>query len=99
MYHIIVLLEPTMRDINRYIIQRISAHWEDVAYALEYTIPYVERIKNDYKDSRKCCKELFKNWLTTEHGAEPKTWETLLARLKEVEELASVCDDIPIQLD
>ena len=63
-----------------------------MAYALEYEIPCVERINGDYKDSRKCCQELLKNWLNTENGAKPKTWETLLVRLKEVEELASVCE-------
>ena len=42
----------------------------------------------------KCCKELFKNWLATDNGVKPKIWRTLLDKLKEIEELYGVTEDI-----
>ena len=42
----------------------------------------------------KCCKELFKNWLSTDNGAKPKIWQTLLDKLKEIKELCGVTEDI-----
>lgn len=46
------------------------------------------------RDPMVCCRHLFKNWLTTENGISPKTWETLLTKLREVEELVYIVDDI-----
>ena len=84
-----------MHDLNRIVVPRISAEWEDVAYALQYDIPTVEKISLKCKENpAKCCKELFKNWLATDNGAKPKIWQTLLDKLKEIEELYGVTEDI-----
>ena len=87
--------EPLMHDLNRIVVPRVSAEWEDVAYALQYDIPTVEKISVKHKENpTKCCKELFKNWLATDKGAKPKIWQTLLDKLKEIEELYGVTEDI-----
>jgi len=87
--------EPEMADINRIIIPRIQAEWEDVAYALRYKIHNVMAIKEKHKeDPRKCCRELFINWLSTDCGVSPKNWSVLLKKLHEVENLARVTNDI-----
>ena len=84
-----------MHNLNRIVVPRVSAEWEDVAYALQYDIPTVEKISLRCKENpTKCCKELFKNWLTTDNGAKPKIWHTLLDKLKEIEELYGVTEDI-----
>lgn len=83
-----------MGDLIKFVIPRIKAHWEDVAYvALGYDIQRVEAIKQK-NDVKGCCRELFKDWLTTEHGIKPKTWSTLLSQLREVEELTQATDKI-----
>ena len=88
-----------MGDINKIVIPKIQAEWEDVAYALHYEIPTVNAIKAMCNDNpKKCCKELFKDWLSTDHGAAPKTWSTLLDKLKEVEDLAAATNDIMNEL-
>ena len=83
-----------MADINNIVIPRIKAEWEDVAYALRYKISTVKAIKTNNENPKKCCQELFVDWLSTDHGVTPKTWSTLLEKLKEVEDLAAATNDI-----
>ena len=92
-----------MHNLNRIVVPKVSAEWEDVAYALQYDIPTVEKISVKCKENpTKCCKELFKNWLATDNGAKPKIWHTLMDKLKEIEELGEVTEEIMkvlIQMD
>ena len=84
-----------MGELNRIVIPKIQAEWEDVAYALLYDITTVNGIREKYPaNPRKCCKELLKDWLSTDHGAHPKTWSTLLDKLNEVDELAAANNEI-----
>ena len=88
-----------MADINKIVIPRIQAEWEQVAYALRYSIPTVKAIKENHQNSKKCCLELFVDWLSTDHGAGPKTWSTLIEKLKEVEDLTAATNDIVGELE
>ena len=91
----ILTLEPLMHDLNRIVVPKVSAEWEDIAYALQYDIPTVQQISVKHRENpTKCCKELFKNWLSTCNGAKPKIWQTLLDKLKEIEELHGVTEHI-----
>ena len=96
-------LEPKMCDLNKIVVSKVSPKWEDIAYELGYEIPKVDEISTKHKeDTKKCCKELFKDWLTTSNGVEPKIWQTLLDKLKEIEELHEITKDITkklIQMD
>ena len=94
--YILLYLEPEMWKLNTIVVPQIMAHWEDVAYSsLRYDIPKVKGIKEKHKDDpRKCCRELFIDWLSTENGINPKTWETLLKQLKEVPDLAASVESI-----
>ena len=84
-----------MHDLNMIVVPKVSAEWEDVAFALRYEISVVRQISGKHKeDPKKCCKELFKDWLETSNGVEPKIWQTLLDKLKEIEELHSIAKDI-----
>ena len=93
-------LEPIIGDLFEFVVPKIKAYWEDVAFtALRYDIPTVEGIQAKYlNDIKKCCQEMFKIWLTTPHGVKPKTWSTLLAQLKKVEELVAVTEVIEKRL-
>ena len=89
-----------MYDLNEFVIPKIQAEWEDVAYALRYKIHAVRAIEVKHReDPKKCCKELLKDWLTTENGRSPKTWSTLLYALRKVNELASVTREIEKDLN
>ena len=89
-----------MADINNIVIPRIKAEWEDVAFALRYKIATVKAINEKHNGNpKKCCRELFIDWLSTGHGVYPKTWSTLLDKLKEVEELAAATEEIINELE
>ena len=62
--------------------------------ALHYDIPAI-KIK-EREDPKKCCREFFKDWLQTSHGAEvgPKVWSTLFDALKDVEIAADIVEEI-----
>ena len=72
--------------------------WEHVAEAFRYDLAIIDAInKKGCGDAKQCCREFFKDWLTTDHGAKvgPKVWSTLLDTLKEVDEIsADVTKDI-----
>ena len=88
-----------MADLNMIVVPKISADWEDVAYALRYEIPAVRLINSKHNgDPKKCCKELLTNWLTTDNGVGPRIWSTLLDKLKEVQELAAAREKIREEL-
>ena len=88
-----------MWDLNRSVVPLIMVHWEDVAYALRYDIPAVNAMGAKYNnDPIKCCKELLKDWVSTDRGVGPKTWEILLKQLEEVPELAASLEKIKKEL-
>ena len=88
-----------MGKINKFVVPQIQAEWEDVAFALQYKIPTVNAIKAKHNDNpNKCCKELFKDWLSTDHGVGPRTWSTLLEKLQEIEDLAVATSEIKTEL-
>ena len=88
-----------MWDLIKIVIPKIKADWKHFAYSLEYDIPTVKAIERDCSDSEQCCEKLFEDWLSTDHGAAPKTWCTLLQKIKEVESLFAAADDIKRQLN
>ncbi|XP_065908868.1 uncharacterized protein [Dysidea avara] len=86
--------KPVMGDLNKIIVPRILASWDDVAYALRYEVHTVNSLREKGHNPKKCCQKLFEDWLTTSNGASPKTYSTLLSKLREVEELTEGIDEI-----
>ena len=88
-----------MKHLVQFVIPKIKASWEDVAYVLLYDIEDVEGIKaQSQNDVKSCCRRLLTDWLSTSHGAYPKTWATLLKNLRTLEELTAAVDDIEKKL-
>ena len=88
-------IEPRFKDLYKIVILRINKYWKAVAYALQFSTARVQAIEaTHHGDSMECCLELFKKWLHTDEGVEPKTWSTLLAKLEQVEPLKPVVEEI-----
>ena len=87
-----------MFDLTKTVIPKIMNEWEYVAEAFRYDLATIEGIKEKGgRDPKQCCREFFKDWLTTGHGSRvgPKVWSTLLDILNEVDEIsAEVINDI-----
>ena len=76
-----------MRKLKKLVIPEVKAHWEDLAYSMDYETAEINAIKRDGKDVSEQCTKLFEDWLATNHGCTPKTWQKLLERIKEVPKL------------
>ena len=87
-------IEPEMRDLTIFVIPLLNAEWEDVGYILYYDARKIESIKEKYHNPKKCCRELFIDWLETSHGVSPKEWGTLLNTIAESEDFTKKAEDI-----
>ena len=73
-----------MYELNKTVIPKMKTDWQKLAYAMKYDIGEVGAIDKEGRDLQECCEKLFTNWLTTDNGPTPKTYETLLKSIKEV---------------
>ena len=91
-----MIIEPEMWQLNKMVIPKVKAHWEDVAYnSLHYDVLKVRSIsKKHQNDPKKCCVELFEIWLCTSKEDNASTWKALLEQLKEVDELTAAVEQI-----
>ena len=86
--------------LERNVVPEIMTHWQDVAFhSLHYDASTVTAIEEKCaSDPKRCCCELFQDWLTTENGVGPKTWATLLTQLKEVKKFTDKVEEIATKL-
>ena len=103
-YGMSVVIEPNMRGLIKIVIPKIAFMWKTVADFLDYDIGTIENIEHKYghkheDDSEDCMNGLFRDWLSTNHGVKPKTWATLLKRLREIDQLATATSDIEKELE
>ena len=80
---------------HKLVIPRVSAEWETVATYLEYSIPIKNAIRKANRGlPRECCTALLEDWITTDNGVKPKTWEKFIEVLSEIGSLAMVTKQI-----
>jgi len=85
-----------MWQLNKIVVPQVMAHWKDVAYnSLHYDVMKVKAIREKHnEDPKKCCQELFEDWLSIQTEVSLKTWEEFIEQLKEVDELTKSIDII-----
>ena len=94
----ILLPDVEMWELIQIFITKIKAEWEDLAYCMRYKPEDIQAFRRDSQNLQECCKKLFENWLTTSHGPIPKTYQTLLNHIREVDRLAAVSEAIEKEL-
>ena len=70
------------------IIDGVAAKWVEVAIALGFDAPAIDRIKSDHtSDCKAACTCMFHKWLNVEHAdiGESVSWRTLIQGLKDAE--------------
>ena len=82
-----LILEPTLRELKIIVVPEVKAEWRSLAISMEYKGSEISTIKKDHDGVEEQCIKLFDDWLETSNGCTPKTWETLLERIKEVPKL------------
>ena len=81
-----------MWELIKVVIPKVKAKWDSLAYCMRYTPEEVNGFRQGSRDCDDCCKNLFSNWISTGHGPCPKTYQTLLEHMKEIEELKTASD-------
>ena len=87
-----------MREVTRIIIPKVKAQWKELAYCMMYSVGDVDGFDTEGRNLTECCNKLFSNWLTTNHGPTPKTYQTLLKYIKDVDYLTSASEEIEEEL-
>ena len=87
-----------MYELIEIVIPKIMTQWETLAYCMRYKPSDVKGFRVDFQDHKQCCKELFSNWITTDNGPKPKTYQTLLNHIKKVTDIAAESDTIKEEL-
>ncbi|XP_065908551.1 uncharacterized protein [Dysidea avara] len=86
---------PKMKYLNKFVIDRVAPDWKKVADSLEFDIQTIRLIeKKCANNPLDCCDELFRDWLSSDHGLKPKNWETLITALKDIQKLQATTADI-----
>lgn len=75
-------------------IPRIAAHWREVADQLGYELHMIQVFEQRWRDPILCCQDLMRDWLNTDTGVGPKTWDTLLLGLKKIRHLKALVEEI-----
>ena len=90
--------EPKIKDVRQIVVPEVAAYWEDLAYEMDYDNSRVKEFSEDGGNVRERCHNLFKDWLETNNGCTPKTWQTLLEKIKKVEKLFAASERIEEKL-
>ena len=80
------------------VIPKVKPRWENLAYSMGYSVNAVRGFERDGRNSEEQCRKLFEDWLTTGHGCTPKTWQKLLQRIKQVDDLTAAVEEIEKEL-
>ena len=95
----VITAAPNMKWMHKVVIPRVSFCWEKVADYLEYEIEKKKEIeKKSHHDPTECCTHLMQDWLCSDRGVAPKTWNTLISTLKDIKELSSIVCTIEQEL-
>ena len=94
----VVFSEPDIWQLTKVVIPKIKAEWKDVALSMGYGMHNIKDIKLESEDFKECCQNLFSDWLETDHGPTPKSWRTLLSKIKQVDSLTTAAEEIEMEL-
>ena len=79
-----------MKWMRKVVIPEVSYCWRTIADYLDYPVAKKKEIEERQRgDPHECCAELMEDWLTSDRGVGPKTWDKLVSVLKEIKELSS----------
>ena len=87
-----------MRELINIVIPKVKASWVELAYSMGYNVNAVRGFREDGRDSDEKCCQLFEDWLTTRQGRTPKTWQTLLQCIEQVNKLTAAVEEIKEEL-
>ena len=91
----VICIEPMMKHLHQIVVPKVAAEWRVVAEFLEFKQATINTIEEKCRsDPVKCCTEVFREWINSDHGVGPKTWSTLIGVLRQITPLTAVTKEI-----
>jgi len=88
-----------MKHLNSIVVPKIAAKWRRFADSLEFDSGIVNTIDAKYRNyPEECCEEVFRDWLSLDHGIGPRTWSKILKVLKETRGCEAAHEQIEIEI-
>lgn len=82
-------VQPKQSDLNRYIVSKFAARWNDLGIQLKVPRHYLDAIvadKSNHPSSEQCCKAMLQKWIEITPNA---TWNILQQSTIHLPDLAS----------
>ena len=78
-------IPENMRQLRKFVKDKISDKWEVIAIQLDFTIAQIQRIKDNHKERSvvTCCLEMLFDWVENAKGKDPAN--DLVEAIREVE--------------
>ena len=83
-----------MKQLHDLVIPRVFTNWKIVARCIQYPNEEIHKIEQNNQDPYHCCADLFRDWISTDHGLHPCSWSTLLTTLKQSQQLIAAAQEI-----
>ena len=88
-----------MKHLNNTVVPKIAAKWKRFADQLEFDSGVVNTIDIKCRSSpEECCEEVFRDWLSLDHGIGPRNWSTLLKVLNETRGCEAASEQIESEI-
>ena len=78
--------QPVTMSVIAKIAPRVASNWEYIGYRLQLEDHEMVIIEEESRGNlRNACIKMFKKWLSSAKGKEPKTWRTFIQTLRELD--------------
>ena len=85
---------PTMKELNRYVVNQYAAYWRDIGFELDLECSKIDNIKANYFKCEECLYEVLKAWLQLKDDATWKTLEIAIVNAKRIKSGMNPIDDV-----
>ena len=89
-------MKPKIWDLSK-VVERTQAIWKELAEHLHFEKYQVDAIQLNNSTVRDMCRDVLGKWLEGGRKREPRTWNTLLLALREMN-LTELADEVAAEL-
>ena len=84
-------VKPTMKDLNRYVINKFAIYWRDIGFELDLECSKIDNIQANCNECEECLYEVLKAWLQLDKNV---SWNALVVAIINARRLKSGKDPI-----
>ena len=89
-----------MKLMRSYVVDRLTPHWIDVCDYLDYPVSMRNWFGQQHGQvHKKCLIAVLEDWISTDNGRSPKTWQTFITAVCEIDGLEDIARAIRLCLE